>query len=277
MTAPDSSFADRYGPWALIAGASEGIGAAHARRMAQLGLNVVLLARRQAVLDGVAASIRAEFGVEAKPVAVDFTQDDALAKIIDATAGLDVGMVAYAAGGDPNYEPFLARPVEVAVGMVKRNCLLPVQLCHHFAGPMRARGRGGIVFFSSGAGMAGSANMVAYGASKAFDIVMAEALWAELHGAGVDVLVLVLGPTDTPALRTILTRRGVLERFDAPFPFPVQTPEHVVTEAAANLGKGPTLLMGYMMKESDERRRTMSRSEIVRFNASHSGGIMNRS
>jgi short-subunit dehydrogenase len=102
-------------------------------------------------------------------------------------------------------------------------------------------------------------------------------LWAELQGAGVDVLVLVLGPTDTPALRAILTRRGVLESIDAPFPFPVQTPEHVASEAIANLDKGPTLLMGYMMKESDERRRTMSRSEIVRFNALQSGGIMKRS
>ena len=160
--------------------------------------------------------------------------------------------------------------------MVKRNCLVPLQLCHHYAGPMRDRGRGAIVFASSGAGLAGSANMVAYGASKAFDIVMSEALWAELHGDGIDVLVMVLGPTDTPPLRDILTRRGVLAGPDSPFPFPVQAPADVVATALANLGDGPTYLMGYMMDESETRRRTMSRSEIVRFNAAHSGGVMNK-
>ena len=76
--------------------------------------------------------------------------------------------------------------------MIQRNCVVPVQLCHHFAGPMARRGRGGIVIFGSGAGFAGGPNMVAYGATKAFDMVFAEALWTELHDRGVDVLGLIL-------------------------------------------------------------------------------------
>ena len=125
---------------------------------------------------------------------------------MEATADVEVGLVAYCAGADPNYEPFLANPVETALALVRRNCAVPVQVCHHFAGPMVARGRGGIVLVGSGAGLVGAPNMVAYGASKAFDMVMGEALWAELHDEGVDVLSLVLGVTDTPALRRLLAR-----------------------------------------------------------------------
>ena len=99
MTSSDAGFLDRYGPWAVIGGASEGIGAAYARAMAERGLNVVLLARRAAQLDEVAEGIRADFGVQAKTVALDLTHDDAVSKIFDATAGLEVGTLFYGAGG----------------------------------------------------------------------------------------------------------------------------------------------------------------------------------
>ena len=101
--------------------------------------------------------------------------------------------------------------------MVHRNCTVPVQMCHHFAGPMAARGRGGIIVLSSGAAFVGAPNMVIYGGSKAFDVVFTEALWAELHPRGVDVLSLVLGETDTPALRRLRAERGFVDDADAPF------------------------------------------------------------
>jgi hypothetical protein len=87
----------------------------------------------------------------------------------------------YCAGGDPNYQPFLANPVSVAEDLLQRNCLVLMRLCHHFAGHMVERGRGGIVNFTSGAALAGGRNMVAYGATKAFDMVFTEGLWVELH------------------------------------------------------------------------------------------------
>ncbi len=97
-----------------------------------------------------------------------------------------------------------------------------MQLCHHFARPMVERGNGGIVIFGLGTGLAGGPT-VAYGASKAFDMVFAEALWAELHDEGVDVLGLILGKTDTPALRRLDTaadrsvRRTRRRRASSPF------------------------------------------------------------
>jgi len=275
MTVADTTFAGRYGPWALVAGASDGVGAAYARAMAERGLDVVLIARRQGALDEVAAAIRADTGVEARVVAVDLSEPDAMAKIVEATAGLEVGMVMYCAGADPNYEPFLANPVEIPLAMVQRNCVVPMQVCHHFAGPMAARGRGGIVLVSSGAGLAGARNMVGYAATKAFDMVMAEALWAELHDQGVDVLALVLGVTDTPALRRLLARRGGLAGPDDPTPIPgAATPAEVVAETIANLANGPTWFVGDQLREGARQLGALSRSEAVRMLLQFGGGVM---
>ncbi len=265
MVSSDAGFAERYGPWALVAGASDGVGAAYARAMAERGLGVVLLARRQAALDDVAAAIRADTGVDTRAVAIDLSEPDAMARIAAATAGLEIGMVMYCAGADANYQPFLANPVEVALAMVQRNCIVPMQVCHHFAGPMKARGKGGIVLVSSGAGLVGAPNMVAYCASKAFDTVMAEALWAELHGEGVDVLALVLGVTDTPALRKLLARRGRLASADDATTIPgAATPDEVVADALANLSKGPTWFVGEMLRAGARQLGALPRSEAVR-------------
>jgi uncharacterized protein len=271
----DTVFASRYGPWALVAGASEGVGAAFARAVAERGLNVVLLARRQSVLDDVAAAIRADTGVDTRVVAVDLAEEDAMASIMGATAGLDIGMVMYCAGADPNYEPFLANPVGTAVAMVRRNCSVPMQICHHFAGPMEARGRGGIVLVSSGAGLVGAPNMVAYAATKAFDMVMAEALWAELHDKGVDVLGLVLGVTDTPALRRLLARRGQLASPDDTSPIPgAATADEVAAEAIANLSNGPTWFVGDELREGAKHLGAMSRNDAVRVLIQLGAGVM---
>jgi len=266
----NGSFGDRYGPWALVAGASDGVGAAYARAMAERGLDLVLLARRRALLEEVASAIRADTGVHTRVVAVDLAANGAMETILDATRGLDVGMVMYNAGADPNYQPFLANPVEVALSMVQRNCVVPIEICHHFGSAMVARGKGGIVLVSSGGGLVGARNMVAYGASKAFDIVMAEALWAELHDQGVDVLALVLGVTDTPALRRLLAERGVLASADDATPIPgASTPQEVVAEVIANLSNGPTWFVGEPLREGARHLGALSRSEAVKMMLQH--------
>lgn len=260
-----SDFAQRYGPWALIIGASEGVGAAYALAVAGRGLNVVLVARRQAVLDEVATDIRARTGVRTRTIAVDLTGHDAMDRLAAGTADLEVGMVFYCAGADPVFEPFLDHPVEVPLAMVHRNCVVPMQVCHHFAGPMRDRGRGGLVLVSSGAALAGGPNMVGYGATKAFDLVMAEALWAELHDLGVDVLALVLGLTDTPALRRLMVRRGSLPADDPEAPIAgAMTADEVVAEALASLTDGPTCFVGEMMRLGAQTLATMSRNDAVK-------------
>ncbi len=184
-----------------------------------------------------------------------------------------MGTVFYCAGADPNYTTFLSQPIENAVAMVQRNCVAPIRLCHHFAGPMRERGRGSIVLVSSGAGLVGGPNMVAYGATKAFDMVMTEALWAELNGTGVDVLGLVLGLTDTPALRRLLLQRGQLTQADDPIAG-AATAEQVVAQALANLSSGPTCFAGEDVRLGEATFRAMSRNEAVRMLATVAGGVM---
>ena len=269
------SFCDRYGPWALVAGASDGVGAALARAFAAEGLNVVLLARRQPLLDDVAASIRAKHGVEARAVVVDLAHADAMELVDEATSDLEVGLVAYNAGADPNYAPFLANSAAAALSLVQRNCALPVQMCHHFAAPMVGRGRGGIILVGSGAGLIGAPNMVAYAATKAFDIVLGEALWSELHSQGVDALNLVLAVTDTPSLRRVLARRGVLESPDDPRPIPgAVTAEAAAADAIANIANGPTWFVGDMMQEGAKLLGGTPRNDAVRMMVDMGSDVM---
>jgi uncharacterized protein len=169
----------------------------------------------------------------------------------------------YCAGGDPNYQPFLANPVSAAEALLHRNCLALMQLCHHYAGRMVERGRGGIVNFSSGAALAGGPNMVAYGGTKAFDMVFTEGLWAELHDKGVDVLCLLLGKTDTPALRQLEHSRGQIASLDDVPPGAIPA-EDVIDEAFDNLANGPTLMVGDMMRMAEEVFKTLSRNDAVK-------------
>jgi short-subunit dehydrogenase len=258
------TFADKYGPWAVLAGASDGVGAAFAERIAENGVNVVLLARRQAALDEVAADIRDRTGVETRTLAVDLTDPAATAAIVEATDDLDVGFLVYCAGADPVFQPFLSQPIDAAAAMVQRNCVAPMRLCHHFAPGMADRGRGGIVVFGSGAGLAGGPNMAAYAATKAFDMVFAEALWAELHDTGVDVLGLILGKTDTPALRALEYSRGQITSTEEA-PAGAVPVADVVTEAFDNLANGPTWIVGEDLRAATQMMGSLTRSDAVRF------------
>jgi short-subunit dehydrogenase len=140
--------------------------------------------------------------------------------------------------------------------------MVPMQLCHHFAPAMVERGSGGIVIFGSGAGLAGGPNMVAYGASKAFDMVFAEALWAELHDKGVDVLGLILGKTNTPALRQLEHSRGQISSPDDPPPGAAAVAD-VIAEAFENLTNGPTWMAGEDMRAALQMMASLTRSQIV--------------
>jgi uncharacterized protein len=220
-------FSQRYGPWAVVAGASDGIGASVARLLGDRGVNVVLVARRSRALEEVAATVPSE----TRTLALDLSKPRAAAELAAATADLPVGLFVYNAGADPNAARFLEKPVDVWHDLVVRNCATVVATTHHFAGLMQQRGRGGVVLVTSGAAWAGGTRLAVYGASKAFDLVLAESLWAELSPAGVDVLGMVLGPTDTPAFRKILDGRQVDGLAD---------PDDVARDMLDNVANGPT-------------------------------------
>jgi short-subunit dehydrogenase len=220
-------FAERYGPWAVVAGASEGVGSSVARLLGERGVNVVLAARRREVLDEVAATVKSE----TRTAAVDLSLPDADGALAIATAGLDVGLLVYNAGADPYSSTFLDQPLEAWAAMVRRNVDCVLGACHRYGTAMAARGRGGIVLVTSGAAWVGGSRLAVYGASKAFDLILGEALWAELGPLGVDVLSMVLGPTDTPAFRRVLHGRD----FDG-----IADPDDVARDMLDNLANGPT-------------------------------------
>lgn len=257
-----SEFAGKYGPWALVLGASDGVGARFVEQIADHGVNVILVARRQQLLDEVATEVANRSGVQTRTLTVDLAGPTAATDIIAATSDVTIGLIVYAAGGDPNYQRFLANPVEVGEALVQRNCIVMMRLVHHFAGLMVSAGRGGIVIVSSGAAFAGGPNMVAYAATKAFDLVFAEALWSEIHGKGVDVLGLVLGKTDTPSLRDLEFRRGRIASMDD-VPEGAVPDEAVVAEALENIGNGPTLIATEELRFAEQFLRSVTRNEAV--------------
>jgi uncharacterized protein len=220
-------FANRYGPWALVAGASEGIGASAARHLGERGINVVLVSRRQAALENVADTVVSS----TRTVEIDLSEPNAANHLIRATADLEIGLLICNAGADPNMARFLDRPLDVWQAMLARNCTTVMASAHHFGRLMVERGRGGVVLVTSGAAWAGGSRLAVYGASKAFDLILAESLWAELEPSGVHVLAMVLGQTDTPALRTLLGERKIDGLAD---------PDDVVRDMLDNLANGPT-------------------------------------
>jgi short-subunit dehydrogenase len=234
---PTDVFAHRYGPWAVVLGASHGIGAAFAHALAARGLGVVMVARPDDGLADAAAALAAAHATPVLPVEVDLTADDAIPTVAAATADLDVGFLACVAGGTDSVGRFLDHPTARAEALVALNCVVPVRACHHFGARFVARGRGGICTVSSLAGLFGADGTVVYSAAKAFDLVLAQGLWAELSPLGVDVLGLVLGNVRTP---TLLASGA---RFD-PDAFPGLEPDAVAREALDHLGTEPVWVVG---------------------------------
>lgn len=236
-------FSDKYGPWAVVAGASAGIGAAFCRQLAAEGVNVVLVSRRADALDALAAELRDAHGVETRVAGIDLAVPGAEAELFAATEGVDVGLFVYNAGADTINGYFLDHAAEEWHAMLRRNCSVPLLASHHYAGPMVARQRGGIVLVTSGAAWAGGGRLTTYGGTKAFDLVFAEGLWAELRRASVDVLALVVGATDTPSLRESLAKFGVRVE-DLAEHGGVADPADVARAGLEHLGDGPTWQMG---------------------------------
>ena len=202
-------FAERYGPWAVIAGASEGTGRSFADQVAARGLNCILIARRAGPLNVLAEELRARHRVECVIAAVDLAARDALSRVVEATAGRAVGLFINNAGSDTNDSKFLDGDIDNWEQLVERNVTSAMRMSHLFGKPMRDRGRGGIILVGSGACYGGATGMAVYAGTKAFDLCFGEGLWAELRPHGVHVLNLILGRTNTPMFRAFMAKRGL--------------------------------------------------------------------
>jgi short-subunit dehydrogenase len=190
-------FAEKYGPWAFVAGASMGIGAALSHEAARRGLNVLMMARGRAQLDEAARSVRKGHGVEVRTLAADLADPGIARRVQEAVADLDVGLFVYNAAVAP-VGRFLDIGLDKHLLSVTVNCATPVTLCHVLGRAMVQRGRGGIALVSSNGGIAGAVNLSTYNAGKAFEWILAETLWTELGESGVDVTAILVGATASP-------------------------------------------------------------------------------
>lgn len=231
----------RYGGWALVAGSAEGMGAAYAERLAREGFDLVLLDLRQADLDVQAERLRQAHGIAARALACDLSRPRAVRATLDAVADLDIGLVifnaALAANG-PWAEVSLAtklRAVEVNVNAV-------LTMTDRLSRAMLERGRGGIVLTSSMAALYGAPGQAVYAATKSFDLILAESLWAELGPKGVDVLALIPGMVRTPNFE-----RSGAARSAGLLLAPIE-PAEAVEEALGALGKEPSVVPGRTWK-----------------------------
>lgn len=249
-----TDFAAKYGRWAVVAGASEGIGACLADELGARGLDLILIARNGPLLDEVAAGVRARHGVEVRPLVLDLTTPDMGDRLATATEGLEVGLVIYNAGASDRTSNFLDNELDYSLKQIDLDCVGPVVLARHFGPGMRDRGRGGIVLVASLACLAGSATLAVYSAVKAFQHNLAEGLWAELGPHGVDVVCTPLGMTYTPALQ----RMGVEY-----VPATQMTSDDVAREILEHVGDGPVHVVGENNRAVASQVWTIDRRPLV--------------
>ncbi len=232
-------FRETYGPWAVVAGGSEGLGAAFADEIARRGVNVVLVARRAGPLEATAGRLRRERAVEVITVAADLTSPGALDQVSAAVADIEVGLLIANAAVAPSGRFLDCAAAEIAAA-VDLNCRTSMLLAHAFAPKMAERGRGGVIFVSSLAGLQGVPTLAAYSATKAFLISLGESLWAELRPSGVDVLTACPGAVATP---------GYLEAAGRMAPG-TSSPDLVAATALRALGHGFRVVPGRLNRVS---------------------------
>jgi short-subunit dehydrogenase len=244
----DTDYTERYGPWALIAGASMGIGAALSHEAASRGLNVVMLARGEEQLEATAAEVAGRHGVETRTIVADLASPEIGDLVAAATEDLEVGLFVYNAAVGPNAR-FIDGDLDLHLLSVTVNCRTPVVLCHLFANQMAARGRGGIVMISSMGGTQGAVNFSTYNAGKGFEWILTESLWTELADSGVDATCVLVGATSSPnynAFQETLDPE-LCNRTDTADPLDrarsrlmrPSTPEQVAVASLDGLGTGP--------------------------------------
>ena len=247
----------KYGPWALIIGGSEGVGAAFARQLAADGFKLVLVARKPAPLEELKAELEAG-GAQVRVCSADLSKPDVLDKVRTVTDDIEVGLLIYNAGANNTRGNFVDLPEDVTQSVIAINVLGQANFSRHYGKLMCDRGHGGIILTGSTGGYLGSPTLAAYCGAKSFSRVFTEALWGECEPLGVDVLHLNIGFTATPAM----------ERLGMPIEF-AEAPENVAREGLENITRGPIHIVS--TKGTPEHVRKIAvlddRAELIRAHA----------
>jgi short-subunit dehydrogenase len=260
QTAKSALFA-AYGPWALVTGASDGIGRAFAIEMARQGFSLVLVARRGAALDDLAEDVERRFGVKALPLVADLASFSQTARLDSETRDVDVGLIVLAAGYGGS-GPFVDASQQAELGMIDLNCRALAQSAQDFSRRFVARGRGALVLMSSLVAFQGVPRAANYAATKAYVQTLAEGLAVELKDSGVDVLASAPGP--------------VVSGFGARSGMKIvkgETPEEVARGTLRALGRRTTVRPGFLAKALEASLSPLPRYFRVRAMAKVMAGM----
>jgi len=235
-TSTKANLSRRYGPCAVVTGASSGIGEAFARQLASKGFDLVLVARRADLLEALAAALSERHGVKCDAVPLDFVDAGSGAALDAATASRDVGLFVASAGFGTS-GTFLENDLSDELRMIDVNCRAAAEQTHRFGKRFVERGRGGIILMSSLVAFQGVPRAANYAATKAYIQVLAEGLRAELGSRGVDVLSVAPGPVDTE-FNAVAGMKPSMS----------QGPEIVARDALSALGRSMTVRPGWLAK-----------------------------
>ena len=250
-----TTFAAKYGPWALVTGASKGLGAEFCRQLAAKGLNLVMVASHEDALMGQSADIEREYGVKTQPVTLDLGSDGFMARLAPLTADLDIGLlVSNAAVSDVG--PFLQATPAYLTRQLRVNSLAGVLLARHYGALMTQRQRGGIILMSSGSAQHGTPFSANYAATKAFNLILAESLWYEFKPRGVDVLGVLAGATRTEGWLANSPKPDAL--------VPVMGTAPVVASSLRALGRRPSVAPGVINRLGYAAMGLMTRQRAVK-------------
>ena len=224
---------DRYGKWALVLGASEGLGAAFASQLAARGMHLVLVARRGHLLAELREQLTTEYQVEIRCLVGDLADPTIAEELADAVADLELGIIIYNAAYT-QVGPFAEASEEEIERVVDVNVRGPLRVLRTLVPDMCSRGRGAVVLMSSLSGLQGTPYISVYAASKAFNTILAEGLWYELRSHGVEVVACCAGAMRTP---------GYIRSYDRDVPG-MLSPDEAARRTLDGLGRGPRLVPG---------------------------------
>lgn len=249
---------EKYGPWALVTGASSGIGEQFARLLARSGMNLLLVARRGERLESLAQELRRRRRLEVEIVAADLAEPDAVDRVVAAVGERNLGLLVSNAGFGLK-GAFAGMERSRIEAMFNVNARAPLLLAHALLPRLQARASGGIIFTGSVEGEVPYPFSAAYAATKAFVHSLGMSLHGELAGTGVDVLVLAPGATDTDAI--------TLQGFKRELMPGLMAPAEVAKQALRQLGKVPLHIPGAENRKYVSMLRRMPRDKLIAFTA----------
>ena len=231
-----STFLKKYGTWAIVTGATDGLGKQFAMQLAAIGFNLVVVARRKNLLDDLSKKLNTSYKVDCISIDLDLSTNNAVTALYEKTSQLDIGLIVAAAGFGTSTN-LIDADIKVEKQLIDLNCRSLMEISHIFGKKFSTQKKGGMILISSLLGFHGAFGTANYAASKAYVQALGEALYFELRKYNVDVLTVAPGPINT----------GFAKAAGMEFSMALK-PESVAKQSLATLGKKITLLPGFLSK-----------------------------